>query len=256
MENKEIKQETNKKKNNTLIFVVIFITIFFLVIISYRQAIKFDQALREFEAPRFEMPEIQAPTIPQFPTTPQGEFQMPNFNFPFIQNQENEEYYEFITPNETLKIKYSSNWIKKDENFLKILNQELELAGETSEIKILFIAQKFNLLEPLNHSILTIQKIYFEQELTIEEAINKIEKISKEMGTEIKIENLEIKDQKAQFSTTQRQDELIYFSKNKIFLIKNQVYLITFLTPKNYWLEFEDEAKEILDSVQLLTEKQ
>lgn len=231
----ETNKETNKNQNNTLILVVIFITIFILGFISYWRMKDFEKGLREVEIPNLEIPEIKFP------------FPLPQ------QNQESREKREFICPERRLKLYYSTAWTEKNEEFLQILKQNMPKDGP----EILFFAQKTNFIPQTNEmsfSLLSVQKMKIQTGTTSEDIVEKIKKWAKETGIEeVEIVNLETKNEQTLFSAKYKKtNQPIMFSKTKIILLENNAYLISIITEERHWSDFEIEAKEILDSIQLL----
>jgi Fe2+ transport system protein B len=177
----------------------------------------------------------------QFP-----KFEMPEFNPPFP--SESAESKEFISPDGKLKLKYSSEWIEFPKESLKNLNKEIVKTGS----EILFFAQKFNLKEAAFAS-LVVQELNSESGSGLEEIIENIKKEAEEKNVEMEIIKLEIEERKAYLETKYQQEGGdILHSKEKIILTEDKIYLIDFISPDKNWLQFEKEAEEIFDSVQII----
>jgi hypothetical protein len=237
-----------KKKSNLSTFIIIFIIIFFLGLISYWRMKEFEQRMAKIEMPEFEMPEIK---IPPLETIENFEIPKPEFLFPQqpqkdkdYQVSEKLKYHKFISPDGNLEIKYSpKKWKKAEKVFLEHINRELK----RENIEILFLAQK-------DFNFLGIQKLYFEEKPTIENVIKKLKEDAKTREAKIEIINLEVKDFQARFEAKHKEKrQTVKYSKEKILLSNNKVYLITTLTSKENWPGFKKEAEKILNSARLIT---
>lgn len=173
----------------------------------------------------------------------QLEFKIPKIEIPKPENFQPEiETKEFISPDEKLKFQYSSDWTE--------MPKEAWQETINTEGKILFFASKFK-IEKLVFSSLVAQELNWEG--NIEEFIEKMKKETKEKGGEMKILNQEIKNQEAVLKVRyQKGEKTNFISKEKIILGEGKIYLISIFSPERFWPEFDQEADEILNSVQLL----
>ena len=195
--------------------VLIIVSIILLSTFTYWQFKKLAESL-----PEIKMPEVEIPK-------PETFFQ------PEIEAK------EFISPDGKLKFKYSSDWV--------------EMPGEgwqepIDEAKILLFLTKFK-IEKAAFASLIVQELDWEKGL--KEVMEKIENEAKEKGGEIKFLDLEIGDRKANFKARYKKEEANFISKEKIILGKEKVYLISIFSLERFWPEFEGEAEEILNSVEM-----
>lgn len=206
-------------------FILTVISILVLSFVTHWQFKNFQESSSEIKLPEFEMSKIELPSF-----------------------QEDSDYKEFISPDEKLKLKYHSLWIEFPKETLENLNKEIVKTGS----EILFFAQKFD-LEKTTFTSLIIQELNSENGSGTEEIIEKIKKEAEEKNIGMEILKLEIKEKEANLETKyQQEDGDIFHSKEKIILTENKIYLISFIAPDKDWLNFEQEAEEIINSVQLI----
>ena len=210
---------------------------------------KLEEIVKEVEMPVFEIPELKLPL-------PGQEFEMPNIK-DFLPGQEFEMpkqeklgYKEFISPDNTLRLKYSPKWQRKGKDFLKIVDQELK-----QEMEILFFAQRID-LRRMKFGSLIVQKLRFEKGPTIENVIERIKEIAEKKQIKIEIIELEkIEDNQARFKAKYQRGRYHDIhranTKEKILIIDNRAYWITIIIEQD-WLEIEKEAEKILNSAQLI----
>jgi len=206
------------KIDKLLISIIIFILL--LSFVTYWQFKNFQKTLSEVKLPSLEM----------------SKFEMPLF-------QENKEYKEFVSPDGKLKLKYSSDWMEMPKESLKNFDQEAIKEGQT-----LFLASKFK-IEKTAFALLIIQEL--EKRKNPEEIIEEIQSEAKEKGGEVEIISLDIKENRGYFEAKYKRKGGTFRSKEKIILGENKFYLISIFSLEKDWPEFQDEANEILDSVQL-----
>lgn len=223
-----------------LSLIIIFITIFILGFVSVHRARIFEKGFSEIKMPEFEMPEIEMPEI-ELPNETLLENVIPP------EQKGNQEYNIFTSPDQRLKLKHPTNWIEIDEKFLK------QIKEETSEgIEVLLFVQKTDLRKGASIALI-VQKIETEKQTTFEDVIEKIKTDIQNRGVEIEIIKTEkIENQKIRFDAKYKEDQISFFSRNKIILFEDAAYLIILLAPEEQWLMFEKEAEKILDSVQVL----
>lgn len=225
MENSDIKKEDKKEKSSKKTLILIFFIILLLSLATYRNFKNLRKSLREIDLPKFEVPE----------------FEMPEFEVP---SQEEKGYEEWISSDGKLKMKYPVGWIEVDSKVLEDFIQ-----GNRG--KILFSAQKFNLelnLGKVTQAFLIVQELNLEEKRSFEEIIEEMKK-----EVEMEILKLEAGDKIAVFEAKYKgESENLLHSKEKMILNENKVYLISFSTFEEDWIDFQKEAEEIINPVQLL----
>jgi len=155
--------------------------------------------------------------------------------------QQKTETKEFVSPDGKLKFKYSSDWME--------MPKENGQEAVSTEAKILFFATKFKMESGTFASLIT-QELSGREE--IKEVIEEMEKEAKEKGGEMKILNSETKDREADLKVRYKKEEGNFISREKIILGGEKIYLISIFSLERFWPEFETEANEILNSIQLL----
>ena len=196
-----------------------------LSFVVYWQFKSFQQSLTEVNLPKFKMPEIDSGLWPE------GK----------------EGYKEWISPDEKLKIKYPAFWLEMEEGSIK------NYLGSTEKGEILLFAYRLELKNPTAMSFLVVQKLNLEKNLG--KAIKEIENDTTEKGGEIKNINLKIKENQAEFETEGKSKTgEIFYSKERLILGGENLYLISVFSPEKNWAKIEKEANEILDSVELIPE--
>ena len=204
--------------------ILIFLSILFLSFAVYWQFKSFQKALTGVELPRFEMPTIE-----------------------FFPAETDKISKEFISPDWKLKLKYSSDWQEMPKEALEGFNQAMVKEGT----EILLLAQKIE-LEKGTSASLVVQEFPLQEGENLEKIIEEIKENFKEGGVEIEILKLEIKNGEALLEARGGEKGLpAFYFKEKIILLEDKAYLIAFLTLEKDWPEFENEANEILDSVQI-----
>jgi hypothetical protein len=200
--------------------ILILLSISLLNFFTYWQFKRISKALPKIETPKIEIPK------------PETLFQTKT------------EIKEFVTPDGKLKFKYSSDWIE--------MPNETWQEKFTAEAKVLFFANKFK-LEKTAFGSLIVQELGLEKEKSIKEIIKEMEKEVKEKGGEMKILESEIKENqgylKAKIKKTEGQS---FIFGEKIILGEKKAYFVTILSLENFWPAFESDAKEILNSAQLV----
>jgi hypothetical protein len=211
------------KVDKFLISIITFILL--LGFATYWQFRNFQKSLSKIVIPKFEIPkfEIKLPT-------------------------EKRETKEFISPDGKLKLKFSTDWIELSASILEALNKEAVKEGA----KILLYAQKMN-LEKKAFASLVVQEVEIKEDANLEELIEKLKKENKEKGVEMEIIASEIKGREGIIEAEyKRKEGIIFHSKTKVILEKNKCWLITIFSLKQDWINFKEEANEILNSVEIL----
>ncbi len=206
-------------------FILTIIFILVLSFVTYWQFKSFRETSSGIQLPEFEMPEFKPPSL-----------------------SENAESKEFISPDEKLKLNYPSGWIEFPKESLEKLNQEIVKTGS----EILFFAQKLSLKEAAFAS-LVVQELNSENGSGLEEIIEKIKREAEEKNMEMEIIKLEIEGKEANLEIKYQQENgNIFHSKEKIIPTEDKIYLIDFVVPDKNWSQFEKEAEEIFNSVQII----
>ncbi len=209
-------------KDKKIIF-ILFIFIILLSFIAVRQFNNFEELSNKISPPNFK---IEIPKLEFYP-----------------KSEKTDEKQEFISKDGKIKITYPADW-KETEN-LDVLNKEIMQEGE-----ILFFAQKLDLEKTLS-AFLIIQKINLEKEKKLEEIIDMLKAEEKEKGIDMEIIGEENKENEAILDLDYKKaDKILFYSKEKIIIDRDKLYLIDVAAPEKDWPEIKDEAKEIIDSVQ------
>ncbi|MFH1509581.1 MAG: hypothetical protein ABID67_00310 [Candidatus Nealsonbacteria bacterium] len=176
-----------------------------------------------------------------------SEINLPEINFPetnledFLQTEE--DYQEWISPDERLKLRYSTKW-KSTNDFLSLASDQIEVSD------ILFSAYQLKVKEQ-TLVFLTINE--FNSKKTLEEIIEKIEQDAEEQDGKIEIINVENEEEIAWIEiSSKRSGSPDFYSKGKFIFDKEKTYLIIFTTQQVYWSKFKEEANKILNSMELL----
>lgn len=209
------------KIDKFLILIILFILV--LAFGTYWQFKSFRESLSKVELPKFEMPEIK----------------------PFTSGEK--KYQEFISPDEKLRLKYSSDWTNVGTESIENLNRGMIKEGA----KILFFGHKVK-LEKAAFASLLIQEINLEGE-KIEEIIEEMKESIKKNGGEMEISQSKIGEKEAYFEAEyKRKEGTIFLSKEKILISGEKAYSIGIFALDSFWPEFKDEADEILNSAQIV----
>lgn len=210
------------KIDKFLILIILFIL--GLSFATYGQFKGFRESLSKVGLPKFEMPELK-----------------------LFSPQEEIGYQEFVSPDGKLKLKYSSDWMKMEKESLAKLNQEMIKEGA----KILFFGQKIK-IEKVASASLVIQEINLGGK-SLEEIIEEMKEDVRKKEGEVEITQLKIKEKEAYLEAEYKREEgTIFNSKERILLSGEKAYSIAIFALDYHWPEFEEEANEILDSVQIV----
>lgn len=196
---------------------LIIATISVLSLGAYFQFKKLKEALPEFKKPEIEIPKPET----------------------FLQQKI--ETKEFTSPDGRLKFKYSSDWLE--------MPKEAWQETINTETKILLFATKFK-IERAVFASLVVQELSWEK--GVKEVIEKIENEVKKKSGEIKFLDLKIGEREANFKARYKKQEANFISKEKIIWGEGKIYIISIFSFERFWPEFENEANEILNSVQIL----
>jgi hypothetical protein len=203
----------------------IFLVILFIIVLSfvtYRQFKGFRKSLSEMELPKLEIPETNL--------------------FPSDQGSSK----EFISPDEKLKLEYSSAWVEMEKEAMVKLNQEMIKKGA----RILFFGNKY-LSEKATFASLLIQEINSEGK-GIEEIITAMKEDVEKGGDNVTITQLETNEKEVSLKAEyQREEGTIFTSREKVLLTEGKAYFIAIFSLDIDWPYFEKEAEEILNSAQI-----
>ena len=210
----------------------------FLSVISLRRFQGFQEAIDRKEIPRIEMPEI---TFPEFnldelaPVTP------------LTPEQIEENYKTFISPNQTLKIKYPANWQTIDNRFLEQTNQRIEEYNLTQG-QLLFFAYEVRLAE--HPPVLIVQELFKEKGL--EEIIEQAKGAVEKEGGELIILKRETKNGVDYFEARHERENHAFYLKGGLASAKERNYLIMILVSSQLKEGTAPQIDFILNSIQLL----
>jgi hypothetical protein len=206
-----------------------FISVFSIVVLSFTTVSYFKKLTRpitEAELPNFEMPD-----------------------FNLLSSEETEDYTEFTSPDEKLKLKYPSNWVKANLDTLETINK----SATDERVKNLLFVQGFK-IDKGAFAFLNVQELILDKENGLEDVIDTIKKKTEDQGGEFEATNLEIDGNQAyveQKYKTSQSSSFIY-SKEKIVLGEDKAYLISISNFNNNWLELQKEINEIFNSIQYI----
>lgn len=156
-------------------------------------------------------------------------------------------YKEFVSPDGKLKLSYPSSWLEIEGENLNDLQEKAESQG----LKLLFLAQNLNLAE---FGQILVHEGYFDYQEEFEQIIEKMKKSNQEQGWDMKVMNLEIKDEEAVFEAKyQKTDRYSIHSKEKIVLIettedKKKMGLMAFIVFDKNWPDFKEQADFVINS--------
>lgn len=177
-----------------------------------------------------------------------SEIEMPKFELPLLPEQSNNQELtieEYSTPDGKLKMGYGSDWqIIGSETLNKIFQGTV-----ASGTEILFLAEKIN-IQNGSFSFLSVQNLVLKENEGLTEVIDKLK--TEFAGREGQMESIELKNEEnfADFTAKSKSNDSVFFSKGKIVLIENSAYIVSFATLEKDWLEFENEAEEILKTIE------
>ncbi len=215
MEKREKEKKLSKRD-----FIIVILMIFFLSGFSFWHFKNWKKSISEFKPPKFEIPK---PEI-----------------FP-----KKEGYKEWISPDGKLKMKYKGDWIEMKKEFFGILASEEK--GET-----LFFAQKF-IFEKGAQGFLVVRKINSKDGMNLKEFIENMKRETESKGGKMEILHSVIKEDTATLEIKyEKMGKPSLHSKEKIFLGKEAVYLVTFFTFEKNWDAFQQETEEIINNIQFL----
>lgn len=213
------------KSTAKLLLIGIFVLILGLGLIGWWHYRSFERALSEAEP--FNL------NLPEYDFTPEEELQEP------------ETFQEFLVPAGDIKITYPDSWQKIEDSDFSFATLDTENA------QTLFYAIKVKAKEA-KMAWLIVQKLNFEEERGLEKIIEKIKTAGTDREIETEIQDLEVEENMAQFKITQEQNDYSTTGEEKIILTKENIYSILIFSLTFDWESFQDEAEQILNSVQAL----
>jgi len=162
------------------------------------------------------------------------------------------DYKEFISPDQKLRMRYSTDWIKMPSQDLKLAFPQKQKEAYNPEI--IFAAQR---ISTKGFTQLAIYRLYFVDQ-NIEEIIEEMKQANLQQGWTMKILDAAIQEKEAVFEAIyQNSNGNSFRSKEKILLLqekdqKTKFYLIAFIAFEKEWAAFEKEAGDIIGSAQLI----
>lgn len=167
---------------------------------------------------------------------------------PFPSKNTENDYQEFISPDNKLKLKYPAGWITAAQEFLQSFIPKDQ--QETYNLRTIFSAQYFGI-----DGLAQIAVYQGNFAWPVEKISQKMHETDEE-GREIKIINSEVGEKEGVFETTYAvSGNPKLHSKEKILKEgEENTYLITFVALDKNWENFAKEADFIINSARLLTE--
>ena len=216
------------KLSDRTYIVILIIMIAGLAFMAYWNFRDFQKYSSEVEVPPIEIPEIK-------------------LDWEEFLSQEREGEVNWVSPDGMFQLTYSANWMKIDEAFL-------ENAGDTGIIlidaEVLLFAYRAE-IEKQIFSFLTISQVNTEKNL--ENIIKEMEENIEKEGGVIETTILETKDGSAILETISGSDaQPSFYSRGEIIFNEEKTYLIFVTTYQKDWPYFEEEAKKIFGSIELL----
>jgi hypothetical protein len=160
---------------------------------------------------------------------------------------------EFITPDNKLKLVYSSDWIEMESKNLgeAFLGERVEKYNS----ELLFFTIKGQIK---SFGQLMVEEMVVEPEKEFEEIINEMKESNLQQGWEMEIINSETNKNEITFEAKyQKPDRLDVHSKERLVFLEpkekqRKVYSVAFIALDKDWEEFSQEADSIFNSIQLL----
>jgi len=214
-------EELNEKEKITKrdLFLVLFV-ILFLSGMTYWNFKNWKKSLEKVELPKFEMPKFE----------------------PFPKK---EGYKEWTSPDGKLKLKYPADWMEMD-----IRTLESYIQREMEE-KPLFLAQKL-VIEKSTFAFLTVDKLKAVEGLSTEKILEKMKEDTRKREGEMEVLKIETSDKEVVFEAKYSRKNGPTFQSKEKMILNEGTYLISFFTFEKDFPEFEKEAREIINSAQLV----
>ena len=216
------------KVSDRTYIIILIIAILSLSLITYWRFQRAREGLPQIQFPAFEMPEMKLDLTDSLFSKKEG-------------------VKTWISPDNKLQLNYSINWVEMDENIL------MHGAGTgvlLEEARTLLFLYRFKMAEQA-YALLMVSRTPAEKSL--EEIIKKIDQNIKMDGGETEIKILKTENEFADLEIISKQPASpISYSRGKIVFTGEENYLILFNSLQKDWLHFEEETKEIFDSVELL----
>ena len=216
------------KLSDRTYIIILIIAILSLSLITYWRFQRVREGLPQIQFPAFEMPEMKLDLTDSLFSEKEGAK-------------------TWISPDNKLQLNYSISWVEMDEN---ILMHGAETGILLEEARTLLFLYRFKMAEQA-YAFLMVSRTPAEKSL--EEIIKEAEQNLKMGGgkTEIKILKTENKFTDLEIISKQPASPISY-SRVKIIFTGKENYLILFNSLQKDWLYFEEEAKEVFNSVELL----
>jgi len=146
---------------------------------------------------------------------------------------------EFKDEKENFKFTFPGDWIEMPKERLE------DSYLPKKDAKFLFLVQKVK-LPKFSFASLAVQE--YQNIKTKEELIKEIQEKLKEVGEKMEI----LQETEDYFEAKYYRKALTLISREKIIFGKDNTFLISFFVPEQHIGDFEEEIKEILNSVQVL----
>jgi vacuolar-type H+-ATPase subunit I/STV1 len=168
-----------------------------------------------------------------------NQIKLPKIEIPKFPIQGEETKKEFKSEDGYFKFNFSGDWIEISKE------QIANIYPVEKNSKVLFVAQKVK-LPKISLASLVVQEFSYIK--TKEELIEKIQTKLKETNQKMEILN----EEKDYFEAKYTGKNLTLISREKIIFGESKIYLISFFVPESNLNDFENEIKEILNSIQIL----
>lgn len=202
--------------------ILAILAILILSFLAYLRFRAFKRLLPETKVPKFEIPKIK-----------------------FFPEEEEKEEREFLGPDKNFKFKYFSDWLIVGKKVV-----EHQYPGEffLEKGETLFLAQKLS-LEKMAFAFLIAQQ--FETEKNLREIVEEMKKDVEKRGGKMQI--LKLDEEKGILEASyQKEGQIPFHSLERFLRRENKIYSIVILTSERDWQELKEEAKEIINSAQLV----
>jgi len=152
---------------------------------------------------------------------------------------------EFLSEDGRLRLVYPSSWKKVED--LSVFNKDI--LREEINAKIILMAQSFDLSSTVFASLI-VQELQLEGGDTLEEVIELIEN---DLDGKAEITKSErISDSEYYLETKQEAERAVFLAKERIILFDGKAYLVDIFALEKDWPSIENDAKDILDSVNII----
>ena len=214
------------KLSDRTYILILLVLILGLSYVSYGQFKRFSRSLGEVKLPEIEIPETR----------------LEDFFLPADEGDQ-----EWVSSDGKLKLTYPATWTEADETFLGYLDQAGIVLEET---ELLFFAHR---LDPEKQAVALLLVSKTKGQRSIEEITKEIKQNIEEQNGKIEIEISEQDNQIIWLEMAlEYPNQPNSYSKGKAIVNESGTYLVIFSSYLADWPKFEQEAEEILDSVQFV----